>query len=114
MDVGANIGTQTIYALLSGQFKRALAVEPLPANVKCLRLNALLNDLEDRIDVEASAAGAKSGTLPLSVHPSNGGGHSLQHSFEGAALVEVDIRTVDSMIEARGLQPHQFGMLWLD
>jgi hypothetical protein len=49
MDVGANIGTQTIYALLSGQFERAFAVEPLPVNVKCLRLNALLNDLDDRI-----------------------------------------------------------------
>ena len=50
VDVGANIGTTTIPALLSHGFETAVAIEPEPENVRVLRMNVLLNDLEDRVD----------------------------------------------------------------
>lgn len=58
VDIGANIGSQTIYAMLSGHHARALAVEPVPANAKLLRMNMMLNGLEDRVGTVESPPAA--------------------------------------------------------
>ena len=61
VDVGANIGTQTLYALKFGGFDRAVCFEPEPKNLRSLRINLLINDLTDRVSIVEAAAGAKEG-----------------------------------------------------
>ncbi|MGH9164511.1 MAG: hypothetical protein ACRDZW_03220, partial [Acidimicrobiales bacterium] len=51
VDVGANIGTSTVDALLHFGFGRAVCVEPDAANLRLLRLNVTLNGLEDRVEI---------------------------------------------------------------
>jgi FkbM family methyltransferase len=114
LDTGANIGTQTLYALLSGAFARAVAVEPVPANVRFLRLNAWLNDMTDRIQIVAAAVGSRPGQLPLSLHPRNSGGHSLREVFAGTPTVTVEVRTVGDILAEFDLAPEAIGLWWLD
>jgi FkbM family methyltransferase len=114
LDTGANIGTQTLYALLSGAFTRAVAVEPVPANLRFLRLNAWLNDLTDRIHIVAAAVGSGPGQLPLSLHPRNSGGHSLREAFAGAPTAMVEVRTVADILAELDLPPEAIGLWWLD
>lgn len=51
VDVGSNIGTSTIDALMHFGFSRAVCFEPDVKNRKLLRLNLLLNDLDGRTDM---------------------------------------------------------------
>ena len=45
VDVGANIGTHTVYALRTGRFARAVAFEPEPKNARLLAMNIEANGL---------------------------------------------------------------------
>ena len=58
VDVGANIGTQTVHALRAGPFSRAVAFEPEPRNAKLLNMNLAANGMTARVTVFAKAAGA--------------------------------------------------------
>lgn len=86
VDVGANIGTQTLYALLFGGFERAVCFEPVPENAWLLRLNTFLNGLSDRVTVIEAAAGSEKGVASLSFNSYNRGAHSLvrDHKARGS------------------------------
>ena len=51
LDIGANLGTICIPLVAAGHFARAIAVEPDPLNLRLLRTNIALNDLQGRIEV---------------------------------------------------------------
>lgn len=87
VDVGANIGTHTIYALLSGKFERAICFEPEPNNFRLLQMNIAANDLTDRCDVRNVALGARSGTVRMSLSTDNHGDHRI--SVSGKIIVPV-------------------------
>src|SRR5262249_52421520 len=69
IDVGAHIGTHTVYALRTGAFERAVAFEPEPRNAQLLAMNAEVNRMSDRVIVVRKAAGAVAGTEILHLHP---------------------------------------------
>ena len=50
LELGGNIGTQTIYFALSGSFSRIVSVEPDPRNFELLRTNITQNKLGDLCD----------------------------------------------------------------
>jgi FkbM family methyltransferase len=55
VDVGANIGTQTVHALRAGPFTRAVAFEPEQRNAKLLNMNLAANGMAARVTVFAKA-----------------------------------------------------------
>ncbi|TGS94777.1 FkbM family methyltransferase [Mesorhizobium sp. M2D.F.Ca.ET.171.01.1.1] len=114
LDVGANIGTQTIYALASGAFSRVIAIEPDAANARTLQMNALLNGFEDRVDIVRAAAGAEMGTLYLNGHATNSGGHKVANAPNGGKSVPVKVVTIDSVLRDRRLDPSDLGLVWID
>lgn len=116
IDVGANIGSQTIYALLSGAFARAIAIEPDPHNFGILQRNLALNGLEDRVLAVQAAASASSGTLQLAQHRHNFGAHSVEPSFisDPADSISVVATTVDELLERYGVAPVQVGLVKID
>jgi FkbM family methyltransferase len=65
LDVGASIGTCAVPALLLHGFARAVAFEPRPDDFVMLRLNALANDLDERLTAIEAAVGDRAGTLTL-------------------------------------------------
>ncbi len=114
LDVGAHVGTQSVYALIGGAFDRAIAIEPMTDNIETIRLNALLNDLP--ITVVPSAAGAEAGRLPFNPDPQNSGGGSLHHSLRGqrGADIEVEVERVDTILDRLAVEPAEIGLVWID
>jgi FkbM family methyltransferase len=118
VDVGANVGTHTLYAMRSGHFDRALAVEACPENARLLALNMRLNALTDSVTVVDCAVGAASGSATLIVNPHNCGDARLAPTEggerllgeEGFASIAVEIRTLDEVLESCS-DP---GLVWMD
>lgn len=114
LDVGANIGTQTIYALASGTFSSVIAIEPDDRNARTLQMNVILNGFEDRVDIVRAAAGDAMGTLFLNANATNSGGHKVANTPNGAGSIPVQVVTVDSVLRDRQLDPSDLGLVWID
>ncbi|MFN0264785.1 FkbM family methyltransferase [Tepidamorphus sp. 3E244] len=114
LDVGANIGSQTVYALLTGEFSNALAIEPVPGNVELLSLNIHLNKMSGRAIAVESAAGSETGTLTLSVSGHNSGGHSSRITHTDATPVEVPVARLDDILQASNIAAGDVSFVWID
>jgi FkbM family methyltransferase len=113
LDIGANIGTHSIYALRSGRFDRVIAVEPAPANAALFRANMALNGVTGRVRLHQAAAGASPGRMRLHLDDTNHGAHSLLRG-ELPRSIEVPIVRLDEILRAEGSAPREIGMIWID
>jgi FkbM family methyltransferase len=123
VDVGANIGTTSIPAVLSEGFASAVAIEPEPENVRVLRLNVLLNDLDDRITVLPVAVSDAVGESELVVTPDRAGKHWLaanqttrerKRSGRERETLTVKTITVDRLAETGEIDVDRTGLMWID
>ncbi len=105
LDVGANIGTITIYALQSGRFDHVIAIEPDDANRAILERNLAHNGLAERVTVVAAAASRAAGTMTLHRDAKNLGAHSLEASFARTPAPGQPVRvdTLDNIITEAGV-----------
>jgi FkbM family methyltransferase len=115
VDAGANIGTQTVYALADG-FARAVCFEPEPKNAQLLAMNIDTNGFSQRATLVRSAVGDAAGTALLQLHPRNKGNHMIGRapSFDGLEQVEVPIVRMDAALESAGVSPTEVGVIWID
>lgn len=136
IDIGANIGTTTISALLDHDFARAVSCEPEPQNHRLLRANVILNGLEDQVSAIEAGASDSAGTAELVVHEESGGfswiavdpakveaaeAARVEAAAEvpGAVLpamstVEVEVTTLDRLAEGGLYRAEEVGLLWID
>jgi FkbM family methyltransferase len=116
VDVGANIGTHTVYAMRTGCFARAVAFEPEPRNVRLLEMNLAANGLAEVTKVIAKAAGEAAGTAALHIHPRNRGAHAIgeQPSDDGTEQIDVPIVRVDDALAEVGVTVEEVGLVWVD
>jgi FkbM family methyltransferase len=116
VDVGANIGTHTVYAMRTGHFARAVAFEPEPRNARLLVMNLEANGLGASTVVIPKAAGAQGGRAVLHLHPRNKGAHSLDSSpsLDGQEAIEVQVVRVDDALKDLGIAAEQVGLVWID
>lgn len=116
VDAGANIGTQTAYAMRMGHFARAVAFEPEPKNAELLAMNMAANGLHDKVTVVAKALGAREGNATLHLHPRNKGAHAIgaAPSLDGLESVSVPVTRLDAALAGLGIAPEQIGMIWVD
>lgn len=124
LDVGANIGTTTVPALLGGGFDSAVCVEPDPENLRLLRCNLALNDLQDRADVVAAGVSAADGELLLEESADNRGDHRLRvpggaagdGSYDEARrrVRPVPVLTLDRVLDRTATQVGDVGVVWVD
>jgi FkbM family methyltransferase len=117
VDVGANIGTTTVPALLRHGYGRALCFEPDPDNAAVLAATLALNDLLGRAEVVRAAVSdvagrASFGRGPLTRLGRRGGVGSLARA-DGASI-DVDVVTLDDALAARGSEPVDVGLVWVD
>ena len=115
VDAGANIGTQTVYALASG-FARAVCFEPEPRNAQLLTMNVASNGFASRATIVRSAVGDEAGKAMLQLHPRNKGNHMIGRapSLDGLEQVEVPIQRMDAALAAAGVTAAQVGVVWID
>jgi FkbM family methyltransferase len=116
LDIGAHIGTHTIYALRSGAFRSAIAFEPEPRNAQLLAMNVEANGLSGAVTIIRKAAGAAAGTGVLHLHPRNSGAHAIDvpPSIDGQCSVSVPVVRVDEELGALGISPSEIGLIWID
>ena len=115
VDAGANIGTQTVYALKGG-FARAVCFEPEPKNALLLTMNVETNGLANRATIIRSAVGDQAGKAMLQLHPRNKGNHMIGRapSDDGLEQVEVPIVRMDEALRDAGVEPSRVGVVWID
>jgi FkbM family methyltransferase len=116
VDVGANIGTHTVYALRTGTFTHAVAIEAEPRNARLLRMNLEINKLSEVTTVVEKAAGASSGTAVLHLHPRNKGAHAIgtPPSVDGQESLDVPMVRVDDALADAGVPLDRLGLIWVD
>jgi FkbM family methyltransferase len=116
IDIGANIGTQSIYALLSGKFKGAVAIEPDPHNISLLRRNLEINGLSQRVHIVEAAASSSSGTAILKCDVENFGAHSIASIAQQrpGATRAVRAQTVDEILAQLGIAAADVGLAMID
>jgi FkbM family methyltransferase len=113
VDVGANIGTHSIYAALSGYFDRVIAIEPEPRNAAILRDNFSLNDIPIHLDIVQKAVGGGTGPIYLSLHETDSGMHSVT-TERGDRSIEVALDTLPNILDQLRVPPEDIGFLWMD
>ncbi len=123
LEVGANIGTETVSLLVHHGVERVVAVEPDAENARFLRANLALNGVQDRAEVHELALSDTDGTLLLERSESNFGDHRIRVadpsgadlSGEGKrATVEVVGRRLDSLAEANEIDLDSVDLVWMD
>lgn len=117
LEVGGNIGTQTIYFLKSGLFDKVVCLEPDPKNARALETNLLINRLEDQVVLLQVAAGAAPDILRLKQEEGNSGAATLRADKlpqKRITEIEVPVITLDSLIADGTLDCADVGLLWVD
>lgn len=119
LDIGANIGTTTIPALLEHGFASAVACEPDPVNLRLLRLNLLANGVEARASAMQLALSDEDGTVDLARSRSNWGDHRVvdgvnARKLRNRDLIQVERTTVDGLLARLEIPAGDVGLAWID
>ncbi len=114
LDIGANIGTHSVYALKSGSFDRGIAVEPEARNLSLLRKNLAINGMADSVTVVPCGASDAVGTARLWINEDNLGAHSIIQPKYGAEHVDIDLRPIDDILTQAGIGFETVRMISID
>jgi FkbM family methyltransferase len=119
LDVGANIGTSTVDALVDFGFGRAVCFEPDERSFRLLMANVAINGLEGRVQAYQAALSAADGSSRLAISSTNHADNRLVEGPEpdgdrGEQLVEVRCRSFDSLVEEGEIELEHLGVIWLD
>jgi FkbM family methyltransferase len=114
LELGGNIGTQTIYFALSKAFRHIVTVEPDPRNFKLLRTNIDQNDLSRQITAINVAAGESEGTLDFFMHRDNHGKSSALRQSDRDIEIRVPVKPVSAMLAEAGVVSEDIGLIWMD
>jgi len=78
LDIGGNIGITSIGMLHTGEFARAVSIEPEPNNFALLQYNVALNGFEDRILCLPFAVSDRPGEVLFELSTDNFGDHRVK------------------------------------
>ena len=80
-DIGANIGSISLFCLKREYASRCVAFEPDPTNFKLLQVNSMLNEMQNKIEAHNIAlSDGSTPTLELSLSSTNHGAHETSFS----------------------------------
>jgi FkbM family methyltransferase len=113
VDVGANIGTSTVFALRRHAFARGVALEPSPETFRTLRLNLVANDLESRVAAMEFAVSDREGEVAFDATDVKTGRHHVATVDESGDLV-VPAVTLDGLVARGVVDAGRVGVLWID
>jgi FkbM family methyltransferase len=121
LDVGANIGTTTIPALIEHHFGTAICFEPEPQNLLTLRLNLLLNGLENQAQALGVAVSNVKGVCTLVVEPGESGkswvaidADKLDALTDTSVVTVVPTVTLDELGADGTIDEDAVALLWMD
>jgi FkbM family methyltransferase len=107
IDVGANSGIYTVLGCKINPNVRVVAVEPVPKIYRALANNVTRNNLDSRVTVLNAALGDSDGKVPFHEAECSTMGSLAVGGYQGQSgrLIEVQCRTLDSIVEELNLEP---------
>ena len=114
LELGGNIGTQTVYFALSKAFRRIVTVEPDPRNFPLLSTNISQNGLSGQVIAVQCAAGDREGDLEFFLHRNNRGKSSAIRQSPSDEPILVPVRTVPAILDSVGGDIADIGLIWMD
>ena len=97
IETGANLGYFTLMALQKPGVK-VIAMEPLPDNVRILKMNLALNNVHDRVEVHQLAASDKEGMATFYVSKMCNSGGLFQKEKNVTGSIEVKTVKLDDFL----------------
>lgn len=114
LEIGGNIGTQTVYFALSGAYARIVSIEPDPRNFPLLQTNIRQNGLEGIVALVNCAAGETAGEIDFFMNASNHGKSSAFRKSAGDKKTSVPVKPVTQILEELSIDPADIGLVWMD
>lgn len=114
LDIGAHIGTSGIYFVKKFTPNlKLLAFEPDSENIKFLRINLILNDMEKNTSIEPCAVGATDSEQIL--YKAGSGAHSFFNYRNDVVESEsMKIVSLDNFLEKKRITPEDIKYIWID
>ncbi len=115
LDIGANIGTTSIYVKKKKESLRIIAFEPEDFIYRMLRCNCVINDTEDIITEQIGLSDTP-GDVDLIYTPENPGHSRVYEGDRGKLenLRRVNMDTLDSYLAKKGIPAEEIAYLWID
>lgn len=114
LELGGNIGTQTVYFALSEAFTRIISVEPDPRNFHLLRTNIVQNKLENVVTLVNTAAGDSEGDIDFFQHRNNYGKSSAIRQSAADRRIVVRVKSVSNILAEADAALDEIGLVWMD
>jgi FkbM family methyltransferase len=114
LEIGANIGTHTVYFGLTGAFGRIVAIEPDPRNFELLEENVTQNGFSDLVIRIPSAVSDRESEIEFFLHPNNHGKSSPNQRHADDRKILVPALPAPRIIEQAGVADADIGLVWMD
>ncbi|WP_106795660.1 FkbM family methyltransferase [Rhizobium sp. H4] len=114
LEIGGNIGTQTVYFALSGTCARIVSIEPDPRNFPLLALNIRQNRLEEKVRLVNCAAGERQGEIDFFLNRNNHGKSSAIRQSATDTKISVPVKPVSEILADLATDPAAIGLVWMD
>ncbi len=114
LEIGGNIGTQTVYFALSGAYTRIVSVEPDPRNFPLLQTNIHQNKLDELVTLVNCAAGEKVGQIDFFMNTNNHGKSSVFQKSASDRRTTVPVKPVTQILAELSVDPADIGLVWMD
>ena len=113
--MGANIGTTGLYFLKKfAPDMRLIAFEPDIENFKLLRINTILNNLEDRATLVNCGLGEKFDEMTMYIEPSNPAANSVIKFEKRNRTETVKIIPLDAYLAENKITASKIKYIWID
>lgn len=114
LEIGANIGTQTVYFALARAFAGIVSIEPDPRNFRLLEQNIRQNSLTDTVRLVNCAAGEAEGEIDFFLNRANHGKSSAIRQSASDEKISVPVRSVTGILDGLGIDEAEIGLVWMD
>ncbi|MCV3767626.1 FkbM family methyltransferase [Rhizobium sp. TRM95796] len=114
LELGGNIGTQTVYFALKKHFSRIVTVEPDPRNFALLSVNLAQNGLAGEVSALNCAAGEEPGSLDFFQNPDNHGRSGMIRRSAKDRQITVPVKPVSRLLEDAGVGEDDVALVWAD
>jgi len=114
LELGANIGTQTLYFHLSNKFQRVISVEADPYNASILLQNVRQNNFSEKTVVVDCAIAEQNGKVTFFKHETNQGRHSLIALDGNSIKITVEAKKLDKIFADYKVSKDEIGFVWID
>jgi FkbM family methyltransferase len=114
LEIGGNIGTQTVYFALAQAFAGIVSIEPDPRNFRLLDQNIRQNRLTDSVHLVNCAAGESEGEIDFFLNSANHGKSSAIRQSPTDRKISVPVRPVTGILADIGVDHTAIGLVWMD